>query len=146
MLPAFDPYPGSCFAQSRSDRQLGGAEGGQQTTDDAHGDGEYQTVKDVAGSNVEGESHLAEIRSANAGDNAIHGEGEQAAKQAAGESEENSFQHESEKDAEAGKTKSAQRSDFAGARRHEGVQGVHRAKHGANAHGHGPQNTQAQSR
>src|SRR5438067_13466803 len=119
MLPAFDPYPGSCFAQGGSDRQLGGAEGGQQTTDDAHGHREYQTVKDVAGSNVEGEGHFAEIRTASAGDNAIHGEGEQAAKQAAGERQENSFQHESEKNPEAGKTKTPKGSDPAGAGRNE---------------------------
>ena len=95
---------------------------------------------------MEGESHLAEIRPASAGNNAIHGEGEQAAKQAAGESQENSFQHESEKDAEAGKTKSAQRSDLAGARRHDGVHGVHGAKHGANAHHHRNKNRQAEQR
>ena len=92
---------------------------------------------------MEGEGHFAEIRSTSAGDNAIHGEGEQAAKQAAGERQKDSFQHESEKDAEAGKTKSAKRSDLAGARGDDGVHSIHGAKHRANAHHHGYENRQA---
>src|SRR5580698_3840230 len=103
---------GSYGFQRGDDGETGGAQGGEQTADDADGDGENEALQHEEGRDAELKDRFTETLETQGADGiAVHGKGNQAAQHSADKSKERTFDQEGEEDGAAAVAENAESAD-----------------------------------
>ena len=139
---------GSKFAEGAGDGEPGGADGGEETADEANDGGAENSLDEQAGGDAEGEGDLAEALPVHGGsaksiENPI---GNAAADGAAEQGEQQGFDEDGNHDRGAAEAEGAEGGDLAGSSGDGGIHGIEGAKDGADRHERGDEGAEARDK